>query len=80
MTGVQTCALPISKVSGAVAVQVTVDETGAVISAHAVSGHPLLQASAVVAARQARFSPTLLMGEPVKITGVIVYNFGEPAN
>src|SRR6266540_4298792 len=69
-----------AKASGAVAVQVTVDENGAVISAHAVSGHPLLQAAAVVAARQARFSPTLLMGEPVKVTGIIAYNFGEPLN
>jgi TonB family protein len=69
-----------AKASGAVAVQVTVDESGAVIAAHAVSGHPLLQASAVAAARQARFSPTLLMGEPVKVNGVIVYNFGEPSN
>lgn len=69
-----------ARASGAVAVQVTVDENGAVIAAHAVSGHPLLQASAVAAARQARFSPTLLMGEPVKVNGVIVYNFGEPSN
>ena len=69
-----------AKASGAVAVQVTIDESGAVIAAHAVSGHPLLQASAVAAARQARFSPTLLMGEPVKVNGVIVYNFGEPSN
>ncbi|HEY8185720.1 MAG TPA: TonB family protein [Pyrinomonadaceae bacterium] len=69
-----------AKASGAVAVQVTVDESGSVIAAHAVSGHPLLQASAVAAARQAKFSPTLLMGEPVKVNGVIVYNFGEPAN
>jgi TonB family protein len=69
-----------AKASGAVVVQVTIDENGSVIVAHAVSGHPLLQASAVAAARQAKFSPTLLMGEPVKVTGVIVYNFGEPMN
>jgi len=69
-----------AKASGAVAVQVTVDENGAVISAHAVSGHPLLRAASVAAARQAKFSPTLLMGEPVKVTGVIVYHFGEPLN
>jgi TonB family protein len=69
-----------AKATGAVAVQVIVDENGAVISANAVSGHPLLQAAAVAAARQARFSPTLLMGEPVKVTGVIVYNFGDPLN
>ena len=61
--------------SGTVVVQVTIDENGNVISAHAVSGHPLLQAVAVAAARQARFSPTKLSGQPVKVTGVITYNF-----
>lgn len=61
--------------SGMVAVQVLIDEAGNVISAHAVSGHPLLQAVSVAAARQARFAPTSLMGEPVKVNGVIQYNF-----
>ena len=61
--------------SGTVVVQVTIDENGNVISAHAVSGHPLLQAVAVQAARGARFSPTKLSGQPVKVTGVITYNF-----
>jgi protein TonB len=56
-------------------VQVIIDEQGNVISAHAVEGHPLLQAVSVAAARQAKFSPTLLEGEPVKVTGVIKYNF-----
>jgi TonB family protein len=60
---------------GIVTVQVTIDEIGRVISAHAVSGHPLLQEAAVQAAYQARFTPTLLMGQPVKVTGVITYNF-----
>jgi len=61
--------------SGTVVVQVTIDENGHVISAHAVSGHPLLQGVAVAAARGARFSPTKLSGQPVKVTGVITYNF-----
>ena len=61
--------------SGTVVVQVTIDENGSVIAAHAVSGHPLLQGAAVGAARQARFSPTKLSGQPVKVTGVIQYNF-----
>ena len=61
--------------SGTVVVQVVIDENGGVISAHAVSGHPLLQAVAVAAARGARFSPTKLSGQPVKVTGVITYNF-----
>ncbi|HEV2913703.1 MAG TPA: TonB family protein [Pyrinomonadaceae bacterium] len=64
-----------ARASGTVTVQVTIDENGSVISARAVGGHPLLQASAVAAARQARFSPTKLSGQPVKVTGVITYNF-----
>jgi len=61
--------------AGTVVVQVLIDENGNVVSAHAVSGHPLLQGAAVGAARQARFSPTKLSGQPVKVTGVIQYNF-----
>ncbi|MFZ0749128.1 MAG: energy transducer TonB, partial [Pyrinomonadaceae bacterium] len=64
-----------ARASGTVTVQVLVDESGKVVSAHAVSGHPLLQQSAVSAARQAKFSPTLLSGQPVKVSGVITYNF-----
>jgi periplasmic protein TonB len=61
--------------SGAVQVQVLIDEDGNVISAHAVSGHPLLQAAAVAAARSSKFTPTKLSGQPVKVNGVIIYNF-----
>jgi periplasmic protein TonB len=64
-----------ARASGTVVVQVLIDENGHVVSASAVSGHPLLQAAAVGAARQARFSPTKLSGQPVKVTGVIQYNF-----
>ncbi len=63
------------RASGEVKVQVTINESGNVITANAVSGHPLLRASAVQAARASKFSPTLLSGTPVKLTGVIVYNF-----
>ncbi|MFN0139643.1 MAG: TonB family protein [Pyrinomonadaceae bacterium] len=63
------------KASGAVSVQVTVDEQGSVISASAVSGHPLLRAAAEAAAREAKFSPTTLSGVPVMVTGILVYNF-----
>ena len=63
------------RAAGAVNVQVTIDESGNVISASAVSGHPLLRASAVAAARSSKFSPTMLSGQAVKVTGVIVYNF-----
>lgn len=60
---------------GKVVVELTIDETGKVVKARAVSGHPLLQKAAVAAALQARFSPTILSGEPVSITGTISYNF-----
>ncbi len=60
---------------GDVSVQVTIDETGSVISAKAVDGHPLLRAAAEKAAWSAKFKPTLLSNQPVKVTGVIVYKF-----
>lgn len=63
------------RAGGAVSVQVLISESGSVISASAVSGHPLLRAAAESAARGARFSPTLLSGQPVKVSGVITYNF-----
>jgi TonB family protein len=61
--------------SGTVVIQVTIDESGMVSAATAVSGHQLLRQAATNAALQARFSATTLMGEPVKVTGVITYNF-----
>jgi TonB family protein len=64
-----------AKASGTVVVQVLVDEKGNVVSARAVSGHPLLQAASVVAARQAKFGPTKVAGQPVKVSGVITYDF-----
>jgi len=61
--------------SGTVIVQVLIDEQGNVISAHALSGHPLLQAPALAAARGSKFEATTLSGQPVRVTGVIHYNF-----
>lgn len=61
--------------AGACSVQVVISESGGVISASAVSCHPLLKAAAESAARGAHFSPTLLSGQPVKVSGVITYNF-----
>jgi Ca-activated chloride channel homolog len=60
---------------GKVVVEVTIDEDGKVVEAHAVSGHPLLQQAAVQAARFAKFSPTTLSGQPIKVTGTISYTF-----
>ncbi|MGI8898498.1 MAG: energy transducer TonB [Pyrinomonadaceae bacterium] len=63
------------KIQGVVNVQVLVDETGRVVSAKAVSGHAFLVREAQKAAFQARFAPTMFGDEPVKVSGVITYNF-----
>jgi TonB family protein len=60
---------------GPVNIQVLIDESGKVISAKAVKGHPLLMAAAQQAAYGARFSPTRLGDQAVKVSGVITYNF-----
>src|SRR5712691_213774 len=60
--------------SGQVVVQVLIDENGNVLTAHASSGHPLLQAAAVAAAKSSKFTPTKRSRQPVKVNGVIIYN------
>ena len=66
------------RLQGTVIVQVLIDESGKVVSAKAISGHPLLVADSQRAAMQSRFSPTTLSGQAVKVSGVISYNFQMP--
>ncbi len=61
--------------AGEVQVKILIDETGKVIAAEATFGPESLRAAAVEAAKRARFSPTLLAGVPVKVNGMIIYNF-----
>jgi len=68
-------AAKVANVAGTVAVQVLVDENGNVISASAVSGNQLLRASSEAAARRAKFNATTVDGTPVRVSGVINYNF-----
>jgi protein TonB len=63
------------RLQGRVIVQVLIDESGNVISAKATSGHPMLIPEAQRAAMRARFSPTVLGDQKVKVQGVITYNF-----
>ncbi len=63
------------RAKGKVNVSVVISKSGKVISATATSGHPLLRAAAASAARRASFAPTLLSGQPVEVSGTIVYNF-----
>ncbi len=60
---------------GKVEVEVTIGEDGKVIKAKAISGHPFLRQSSEQAAKASTFLPTYVEGKPVKVTGIIVYNF-----
>lgn len=62
-------------VSGAVQVQVSINENGEVIEANAISGPELLRDATLEAARQWIFSPTELSGVPVKVQGILTFNF-----
>jgi len=61
--------------SGTVQVQIVFDETGKVIWARAISGHPDLRQAAEDAAWRTMFAPTVLSGVAVKTSGILIYNF-----
>jgi TonB family protein len=64
-----------ARASGAVRVEVKIDEAGVVVSARAISGHPLLRDSAEAAARQWKFKPATIFGKRVKVSGILTFNF-----
>lgn len=64
-----------AQITGSVVVEVAIDEEGNVITARALSGHPLLKDSALEAARQWKFAPTTLEGKAVKVIGSLTFNF-----
>lgn len=64
------------RLSGTVVVKVWIDEEGKVVSTEDMcAAHPLLLGSSLRAASAAKFSPTFLNGKPVRVSGVITYNF-----
>jgi len=63
------------RAQGTVTVEVILDESGKVVSANAKDGPAILRDAAVQAAQRARFTPTKLSGQPVKVAGVIQYKF-----
>jgi TonB family protein len=62
-------------ITGQVQVKIFVDETGKVTSAEIMSGPGALQAAALEAAKRARFQPHLVNGTPVKVFGVLTFDF-----
>ena len=61
--------------SGTVSIEIIIDERGYVVWAEATEGPESLRDAALAAAWKARFTPTRLMGQPVKVRGRILYNF-----
>jgi periplasmic protein TonB len=64
-----------ARVGGLVQVQVMISEDGRVMEAFILNGSPLLRGAALEAARQWIFAPTTLSKMPVKVQGVLTFNF-----
>ncbi len=64
------------RLGGVIVVKVIIDEEGKVVSAEDMCQGPhYLSEASVAAAFRARFTPTKLSGMPVRVTGIIQYNF-----
>lgn len=66
-----------TKGSGTVTVEVVVNEKGEVSASSVVSGPQPLWSAAGAAARKARFHPPLKDGKPVKVAGMLTFDFGK---
>jgi hypothetical protein len=62
-------------VYGQVEGAVVLDEDGHVVSATVLTGHPLLRAASIAAARKSSFEPLTVKGEQVRVSGIIDYNY-----
>jgi TonB family protein len=62
-------------VSGMVVLECTIDPTGHVVDARVITGHPLLNAAALDAVRQWRYSATRLNGVPVAVLMTVTVRF-----
>jgi protein TonB len=64
-----------ARVSGIVTVFLMLDEKGAVAKVERLDGPQLLRGAAADAARRWKFRPTLINGQPVRVSGYINFNF-----
>lgn len=64
-----------SHTHGTVVVTATIDKSGRIVGAQAISGPPMLRGAAVDAVRMARYRPYLLNGEPTEVDTTISVNF-----
>ena len=64
-----------ARVTGSVTVFLTVDERGEVAEVRRTSGPEMLRQAAADAARRWKFKPTLVNGQPVRVSGYINFQF-----
>ena len=67
-----------ARVFGVVTVFLLVNEKGEVESVQRADGPPQLQQAAADAARRWRFNPTVIDGQPMRVTGYLSFNFTAP--
>jgi len=64
-----------TRTEGTVIVEAIISKSGAIESAHATAGPPLLREAAIDAIRSARYSPYLLNGTPTEVQTTITVQF-----
>jgi TonB family protein len=64
-----------ARVQGSVLVQVVIDEAGIVTKATAIQGPGELRPASEESARRWRFKPTIVNGRPIKVQGILTFNF-----
>jgi protein TonB len=69
-----------ARVEGLVILEATIDERGFVTGARVLRSVPLLDAAALAALKQWRYTPTLLNGIPVRVLMTVTFRFslGDP--
>jgi len=63
------------RVAGDVVVKATIDETGKIVSARAICGHPLKRSSAISAVREWKFRPYTAGGKAHRVSGILTVHF-----
>jgi TonB family protein len=63
------------RLQGEVSIRVFIDEKGNVTDAKPVCGNGILETASIEAAKKCKFSPSILNGKAIKVTGTITYNF-----
>ncbi len=64
-----------AKIEGVVILEATIDERGLVTDARVLRSVPLLDAAALTALKQWRYTPTLLNGVPVRVLMTVTFRF-----